>query len=146
MDNLINEKYSELAYYTLGLQDECFIHQYIVDAYTSQTANNSTKAISLTFSLVGLYLFIEKDFTGKEIQEFHTLMSNTKIKQPNFELPKNRGEVNIDMVLKAEIGEVRKRMIKIWCCSIWKAFNNSHSEVKEITQYYFNIKIKTTNH
>jgi hypothetical protein len=139
------KNYDLLAFYTLGLQDECFIHQYVVDAHTAQTANSSTKAISMTFALVGLYLFIEKNFTGRAVQKFHTLMSNNKVKWPNFELPKNRGEITIDMVLNAENGEDRNTLIKVWCNSVWKAYAKSHSKVKEIAAYYIDIKSETTN-
>jgi hypothetical protein len=140
MKNLPNEKYSELAYYTLGLQDEYFIHQCLVDAFTAQTANKQTKAISLTFSLVGLYLFTEKNFTGKEVQAFHTLMSNDKIKWLHFELPETRGKINIDMVLQSTIGEARNKMIMAWCHSVWEAFSKNHSEVEAIAAYYLNAK------
>jgi hypothetical protein len=67
MQNLNDSNYNQLAFYTLGLQDKCFIHQYIVDAYTAQNANSNTKSISLIFSLVGLYLQIEKNYSGKEV-------------------------------------------------------------------------------
>jgi Family of unknown function (DUF5946) len=140
--NIRNEKYDALAFYTLGLQDECFIHQFIVDAYTAQAADSSTKAISLAFSLVGLYLVVEKNFTGKKVQAFHALMGNNKTTWPDFELPENRGEINIDMVLKAELGEERNKMIKIWCNSVWGAYCKSHLEVKELAAYYLNITIK----
>jgi hypothetical protein len=145
MEDLLNKQYNELAYYTLGLQDECFVHQYIVDAYTLQMANKSTKSISVTFSLVGLYLYVEKNFTGKEVQEFHTLMSKHKIIWPIFNLPENRGKISICMILESEIGEERNKMIKIWCNSIWTALKIHHSEIEKIAEYYLNIKRKTTN-
>jgi Family of unknown function (DUF5946) len=138
MNNLVNEHYNELAYYTLGLQDECFIHQYIVDAYTVQTATVDTKAISLTFSLVGLYLYIEKNYSGKEVQQFHTLMSNDKMNWPNIKLPGKRGKITIEMVLKENEGDERNRMIKNWCISVWDAFVESHLEIKIIADYYKN--------
>jgi hypothetical protein len=136
MQSFVDEKYYALAYYTLGLQDECFIHQYMVDAYTAQTANSDTKPIALTFALVGIYLHIEKNYSGKEVQAFHTLMSNKKIKWPIFELPTNRGEISIDMVIAAEIEEERNKMIQLWCNSIWMAFSANHKVVKEIADYY----------
>ena len=145
MKNQVNEKYSELTYYTLGLQDKCFIHQYVVDAFTVQTANNETKDISLTFVLVGLYLYLEENYTGKEVQEFHTLMSNKKLKWPCFILPTKCGEVNIDNVLEANLGEERNKMIKTWCNSVWNTFSENHLEVRKIADYYLNIKKETTN-
>jgi hypothetical protein len=146
MKNADNENYNELAFYTLALNDECFIHQYIVDAYTTQSANSVTKSISLTFSLVGLYLFVEKNFTGKQVQKFHTLMSNHKISWPSFELPKNRGEITIEMVLMSELGDERIEMIKNWCHSIWNAFSNCHTEVKSVTEYYLKIQKEIMNY
>jgi Family of unknown function (DUF5946) len=138
MNSLVSENYNELAYYTLGLQDACFIHQYIVDAYTAQTATEDTKAISLTFALISLYLYIEKKYTGKEVQQFHTLMSTDKIIWPNIKLPEKRGEITIVTVLNANEGDERNNMIKTWCDSVWNAFVESHSEIKEIADYYEN--------
>jgi Family of unknown function (DUF5946) len=140
MIHSINENYNELTYYTLGLQDKCFIHQYVVDAYSSQTADLNTKSISLIFALVGLYLHIEKNKTGKEVQEFHTLMSKNKIKWPKLILPSNRGEISIEMVLKKNAGEERNQMINKWCVSIWNAYYENHSKIKEISEYYQKLK------
>lgn len=145
MKNFVNEKYNELSYYTLGLKDKCFIHQYLVDAYTLQTANSETKAISLTFSLVGLYLYIVKNYTGKEVQEFHTLMSNKKIEWPCFILPTNRGAISIDNVLEANSDDEKNNLIKKWSKSVWEAYNTNHPVVREIADYYINIKKETTN-
>ncbi len=50
------EKYYELAYYTLSHPDPAFIHQHAVDAFTAQNANAGSKPISITFALIGLYL------------------------------------------------------------------------------------------
>jgi hypothetical protein len=71
-DNL----YSELAYYTLAHSDPAFIHQYVVDAYTAQTADESSKPISVVFALIGLYLHVEKGYNGKQVQHAHTRLAN----------------------------------------------------------------------
>jgi hypothetical protein len=56
------EQYNELSYYTLGHPDKkYFIHQHLVDAYTAQKADENTKPIAITFDLVGLYLYVEKN-------------------------------------------------------------------------------------
>jgi hypothetical protein len=63
MESTNQEQYNELLYYTLGHPDiEYFIHHYVVDAYTAQTADNNTNPIAKAFALVGLYLFIEKNY------------------------------------------------------------------------------------
>jgi hypothetical protein len=71
------------------------------------------------------------------VQEFHTLMSNSKIEWPILQLPVYRGDVTIEMVLKENEGENRNQMIKSWCESIWKAYFEIHPKIKEIAQIYF---------
>lgn len=59
------DAYNELQCYTLGQGDLAFIHQHVVDSWTAQHADEQTKPISLTFALVGLYLHVEKGFSGR---------------------------------------------------------------------------------
>jgi hypothetical protein len=133
---MMTEQYNELAYYTLALKDDYFIHQHIVDAYTVQSASIYTKPISLTFGLVGLYLLIEKGFTGKQIQNFHTLMSKHKMQWPTFSLPENRSFINVEMVLKANEGDERSKLIIEWCKNVWHMWQDSHNELKKVVDYY----------
>ncbi len=137
--SLIN-KYNDLAYYTLSMQDAYFTHQHVVDAFAAQTATEDTKPITITFALVGLHLFIEKDYTGKEVQKFHTWMSNNKMDWPVFILPHNKGEITIDHVLEATTIETRKDRIKQWCTSIWSAFNKNHTAIQQVADYYIHLK------
>ena len=58
------ELYDELAFYTLELRDPEFIHQHIVDAFAVQHAGPDSKPIAIVFGLLGLYLYLEKNFTG----------------------------------------------------------------------------------
>ena len=127
--------FEELSFYTLLHSDsDYFIHQLIVDAFTAQTANKDTKKISLVFSLVGLYLLIEKNYTGKQIQQAHTVLSNYKDYLPEIKLPENRGEITISEVLKSELN--RDEMIKKWCSSVWKAYESSKEEIKRFCETY----------
>jgi hypothetical protein len=65
MNNI--DKYHELSFYTLSLQDKDFIHQHIADAYVARTVDNYIKPIALFFSLAGLYLAIEKKYSGRQV-------------------------------------------------------------------------------
>ena len=49
--------------YTLAHPDAAFIHQHIVDAFTAQTANRDSKPIAVAFALIGLGLYLEKNYT-----------------------------------------------------------------------------------
>ena len=127
--------FEELSYYTLSHPDsDYFIHQLIVDAFTAQTADKDTKRISLFFSLVGLYLLIEKNYTGKQIQRAHTVLANYKEHLPIIKLPENRGEITISEVLKSKLN--RDEMIKKWCSSVWKAYESSKEEIKRFCEIY----------
>src|SRR5262245_48907030 len=79
--------YHELAYYTLSHRDPAFIHQYVVDAFAAQTANADTKPIKLAFALVGLFLHIERNYTGREVQRAHMKLARHKRTWPNFRWP-----------------------------------------------------------
>ena len=48
-----------------------FILQHVVDAQVAQTAAAQTKPMTLLFALMGLYLHLEKGFTGREVQLAH---------------------------------------------------------------------------
>ena len=127
--------FEELSYYTLSHSDtDYFIHQLIVDAFTAQTADKDTKKISLVFSLVGLYLLIEKNYTGKQIQQAHTILSNYKDYIPEIKLPENRGEITISDVIKSEFD--RDEMIKKWCVSVWNAYEASKEDIKQFCETY----------
>ncbi len=128
--------FEELSFYTFSHSDsDYFIHQLIVDAFTAQTADKDTKKISLVFSLVGLYLLTEKNYTGKQIQQAHTMLSNHKSYLPEIKLPEKRGKITISDVLKSQLNK-RDEMIKKWCFSVWKAYESSKEEIKQFCKIY----------
>jgi hypothetical protein len=137
----MQEYFNELAFFTLNLNDEGFVHQYVVDAYTTQYADNNTKQISLAFALVGLYLFVEKGYSGRVVQRFHTLMSKNKIAWPNFTLPSNYDrDINILTVLACKSAKERISMIEKWCVSVWQTNKDNHEKVKNLVEYYLHSK------
>jgi Family of unknown function (DUF5946) len=134
--NDLSEEYKKLAFYTLNLNDEGFIHQHIVDAFAAQTVNENTKPIQLTFALVGLYLYIEKQFTGRKVQQFHILMSKNKKKWPNWAIPQYKGEITITHTLATNEGQERNKMIAKWCKSVWDCFKINKVEIEKLVAIY----------
>ena len=129
--------YNELSFYSLQHPDtEYFIHQHVVDAFHAQTADRSTKPIALTFALVGLYLFLEKGYTGREVQMVHMKMAKNKKPWPQVQLPDERGTITVSNVMTAAPGPDRDAMIKVWCVSVWKAYSTSHEAIKILAQTY----------
>ena len=134
-----DDLYNELAYYTLSHKGKDFIHQHIVDAFAIQTANEHTKPIKITYALIGIYLHIEKGYTGKQVQMAHVEMSKKSKVFPQIILPTNRGEISIADVLKITNPEERDKQIHGWCASIWKAFTTKQELIKDITESFFII-------
>ena len=136
VDQLTQDAYNELAYYTLSHADPSFIHQEIVDAYAAQTADENTKSIKITFALIGLYLYLEKGFTGKQVQNAHMQLARRNKQWPTFSFPVKRGEITVLSVIKATPGTEKDAMIQKWCQSVWKAYSHHHKKVEELVNQH----------
>ena len=123
--------YHELCAYTLAhaLHDRSFIHQHVVDAFAAQQANANSKPMGVAFALIGLYLRVEKHFSGKQVQHAHMALSRRKEPWPVFDLPRDRGSVSVVDVVAASAGTERDRMIDVWCASVWTAYADNRNAV-----------------
>jgi hypothetical protein len=121
--------YEELCCYTLTHGDPAFIHQHVVDAFAAQRGGDPAKPIQLAFALIGLYLHLEKGFSGRAVQRVHVLLARHKRAWPAFELPPDRGAMTAKDVLRAPPGIERDRAIHRWCASVWGAYRECHSQV-----------------
>ena len=130
------EAFDELSYYTLSHKTQEFIHQYIVDAFASQMADESTKSIKINFGLIGLYLHLEKGFTGKEVQRAHMQLAKYKDKLPKIALPENRGEITVFDVLRTPEGNERDKKIEDWMRFVWSAYKGSHDVIQIFLNKY----------
>ncbi|MFG6093644.1 DUF5946 family protein [Leptothoe sp. ISB3NOV94-8A] len=128
------DAYHKLYCYTLAHSDPSFIHQHVVDAFGAQNASENDRSIGLTFALVGLYLYVEKGFTGKQIQQAHAKLARNKIQWPVFQIPKDCGEINATDALMAVAGVERDQMIHNWCASVWKTFAVNRELVDSLLQ------------
>ena len=126
--------YHELSYYTLAHQDPSFIHQHIVDAYAAQHANETSKPISVVFALVGLYLYVEKQFTGRQVQKAHVHLAKRRRSWHPPPLPKKRGAIVVSDVLASEPGQRRDDKIHDWCVSVWEAWKENHDQIKDLAK------------
>jgi hypothetical protein len=124
--------YDNLAFYTLSTGDDFFIHQLIVDAYGVQHAHGGSKPIAVAFALIGLYLFAQMHYTGREVQRVHMRLGEQKQDYPAFMLPKSRGPITAAHVLEAPEGLERDRRIKEWAKSTWEAFIGNQPQVVEV--------------
>lgn len=133
-DKMGQEEFYELCCYTLVHQDPSFIHQYAVDTFAAQVADEKTKSITITFALIGLYLHNEKDFTGKEVQNAHMKLAEHPKKWPTFKLPKYRGNITVSDVIKTPEGSDRDNEIKKWSANVWDAYKPCHDQIMELVK------------
>ena len=125
----MQEAYHHLIAYSLSHPSPQFIHQHCVDAYAAQTADEDTKPISLVFALAGLYLYCEKNYTGKQVQFAHMQMAKNKSVWPALTLPRNRGKITVNDVVRAAAGPARDEEIKNWCRSVWQSYADNHPQI-----------------
>ncbi len=123
--------YDALCAYTLSLGDEGFIHQYVVDAFAAQQADDQTKPITLAFALIGLYLAVEHGVSGRHVQRVHMQLGRRKHAWPRFVLPAERGEMTAVRVLMVAEGEERDKAIRAWCRDVWLAYSTQRPRVTE---------------
>jgi Family of unknown function (DUF5946) len=127
-----HDTYDELCCYTLALGDPSFIHQHVVDAFGAQASTETDKPIKLTFALVGLYLHVEKQFTGRQVQLAHMKLARHKQTWPVCPLPQTRGKITVSEVMAAPAGPERDRMIHQWCVSVWEAFGDNRPLITKL--------------
>ena len=129
MDTL-RAAYDEVYVYTMGRPG--FILQHVVDAFAVQTANNESKPISVVFGLIGLYLHVEKQFSGRQVQEVHMKLGRNKREWPSLQLPKDRGNVTAMDVRGASAGPERDMAIDTWCRAVWSACKGNRKIIVEL--------------
>jgi hypothetical protein len=119
--------YDEVYVYTMGRPG--FILQHVVDAFGIQNATEDGQLIGVVFGLVGLYLHIEKQFSGHQVQEVHKKLGRTKRQWPKIQLPRERGSMTVFDVLAAPEGPERDKSIDYWCESVWNAVRDNRQAV-----------------
>ena len=128
------DAYDELYAYTMGRRK--FILQHVVDAQKAQTATPDGKPIGVVFSLIGLYLHLERGFDGTQVQNAHKLMGDHKRAWPVIRLPADRGKLTAAEVLAVPAGTARDAAIDEWCQVVWAAFHESRDAIVALAHQY----------
>jgi uncharacterized protein DUF5946 len=124
---------NELSYYTLAHGDPAFIHQHLVDAYGAQHVRRQSRStIGAAFALAGLYLAVERGFSGRQVQNMHMLMASKSKQWPRFEPPQEVGPLTVADVLGVQPGQRRDQELLRWCASVWLAWSSEQDRVREM--------------
>jgi hypothetical protein len=122
--------FHELCCYTLAHGDRAFIHQHVVDAFAAQDTRDGDKPIRLTFALVGLYLHVERGFTGRQVQLAHMKLGRKKRPWPALRVRDDRGAITAATVVEAAAGDERDEMIHVWAACVWQAFSENRATIE----------------
>ncbi len=126
------EQYDALRCYSLSHPGASFIHQHVVDAYTAQHVAEITKPIAAAFALIGLYLHVERGYSGREVQRAHMKLARRRKSWPQFAPPDLRGDVTVSEVMAAPPGRLRDEAIDRWCAAVWRAWRGSREQVRAL--------------
>jgi Family of unknown function (DUF5946) len=126
--------YGELTAYTVakGYADGDFIHQLAVDTYAAQHVAENGRPIGTAFALIGLYLAVERGYSGRQVQHVHGLLARRSKTWPRFVPPPHVGDVTILDVMQAPPGEARDTMLRRWARSVWDAWGQEHERVRTL--------------
>jgi hypothetical protein len=131
--------YDELSLYTLGLRDPAFIHQNIVDAYAAQHVDKQTKPIRTVFALIGLYLTLEKGFTGRQVQQMHMRLAKKRRQWPKLPFPKTAIKTTVADVLASTPGAQRDKAIHDWCAAVWAIWQPQRKIIVDLARIELDI-------
>ena len=123
------ELFDELSFYTLAHGDPAFIHENSADAWRAQQADETTKPMAVIFAVMGLYLYLEKGFTGKQVQLAHMRMARRPRSWPTLPLPAQQATIRVADVVATKPGAARDAMIRQWCASVWDTWQESRTQI-----------------
>jgi hypothetical protein len=123
--------FGELSAYTLVHGDPKFIHQHAVDAWQAQHLVASKSNIGLAFSLIGLYLALEKGYSGRRVQLAHMELGRTKRTWAWFDPPAEYKLTVVD-VLHAEPGADRDAVLMKWAAAVWAAWSHAQDWTRQV--------------
>lgn len=118
----------DLSYYTLSLGDPFFIHQVAVDTYATQHAGPHVKPISTAFALAGLYLVVERGFTGRQVQRVHMGLARRRGDWPRLDRPEGGATMTVqDVVLTPD--EEKQAAIMDWGRAVWESWKSEEARI-----------------
>ena len=127
----------ELCAYALTHGGKQFIHQHVVDAYAAQHVSKDTKPVAMAAALIGLFLSVERGYTGRRVQLVHMQLGNKMKAWPLFEAPEKPARLTVMDPLSVPSGPERDDKIKEWGRAVWEMWRERHAEVERLLSQAF---------
>lgn len=94
-----------------------------------------SRPIAIVFGLIGIYLYVEKNFTGRQVQRAHMRLARHRRTWMAPAIPPDqRANIGVADVLAAPPGPLRHGMIRRWCESVWQDWRESRSQITALAQ------------
>ncbi|WNR47149.1 DUF5946 family protein [Paenibacillus roseipurpureus] len=123
--------YHELSAIFIMNPDLNFRTQHAVDAYGAQHSGSKVKNIRTAFSLIGLYLAVERKYTGRQVQQAHMELAQKNLKWSSFIEPTRPYTLTVaDVLGTAE--EKRNDMLMAWSKHVWEIWEDYHEWTRNI--------------
>lgn len=120
-------------------------HQLTVDAYGAQHADADGSGIRVAYSLVGLYLALEKGMHGAQVRRVHQLMGKPQADWPRFPRPAKTGNITVLDVAnagaRARSIDGHTEMLKRWATSVWSAWSDRHRDAAWLAQRFLSPQL-----
>jgi Family of unknown function (DUF5946) len=115
-------------------------HQLTVDAYGAQHANADGSGIRVAYSLVGLFLALERGMNGLAVRQLHQRMGKPGPSWPRFPRPDDTGRLTVLDVATAgaRAGSVpgHAGSVTKWASSVWQAWSAQHQTVAALAERF----------
>ena len=133
------QRYGELSAYTLTHDDGTFLHQHGVDTYAAQHVGETMRPIGAAFALIGLYLAVERGWTGRDVQQAHRQLAARSKDWPRFSPPPQPGAVTVADVMQMPPGTERDTGLRTWGAAVWDAWREEHERVATLVARFLDV-------
>jgi hypothetical protein len=108
------------------------VQQLSIDAYGAQHAGPGVAPITTVFSLLGLFLALERGVPGIEVRDAHQRLAALGLRWPELTRPERTGEVTVFDVALADDPDEHVRLAHEWARSVWLDWAPWHPTIVEL--------------
>jgi hypothetical protein len=107
--------------------------QTYVDSYGAQHVGPRMAPITIAFALNGLYLVLERGWTGLQVREAHGYLANTVDRWPTFTPPEQVGDLTVFDLSMASSPTEHIEILQRWAHMVWASWEHVHRQVIDMT-------------
>lgn len=115
-------------------------HQLTVDAYGAQHSDAVGSGIRVAYSLVGLFLALERGMDGLLVRGVHQRMGKPESGWPRFPRPDDAGGLTVLDVATAGVRAAsidgHAGAVEQWAASVWRAWSAQHEAVEALAERF----------